>query len=87
MCINYCAIVLCSACASHASLQVRCVLVITMGDSGKTKTELRQNRVFRRIEKDIKDKNRKRKTAAAQGDRDELYVDKDRAIAVGHGNT
>ena len=61
------------------------------GGSGEdpTKSDYRQNRVFRKIERDIKDKNRRRKTAAANG-RDKVqdecsYIDKDRAIAVGIG--
>ena len=50
-----------------------------------SKQDLRHTKTFRKIEKDIKDKNR-RKRKEVPGERVlEFYVDKDRAISVGIG--
>lgn len=53
----------------------------------ETKVGYRQNRVFRRIEKDLKDKKRRSKSqpTATKFRGEESYIDKDRAIAVGIG--
>lgn len=56
-------------------------------DMALSKSELRRTRVFRKIERDIKERSKRKKNAPGgkSGGNEEYYVDKDRAMAVAIG--